>query len=96
MNSCLQCLMHCDSLAVYFNQDRHSNEINKNNKMKGQLAKGMSICNVIKFKAFGKLVVALSSDAEQAISPSEFKNMIEKYEARFSGYKYELLVNHLH
>jgi len=76
MNSILQCLSNAVPLAMFFIQNRHTNAINRSNKMgtKGELA-----------EEFGELLKALWLRDYKHISPSYFKQSVGKFRKEFQG-----------
>ncbi|OMJ94171.1 hypothetical protein SteCoe_2652 [Stentor coeruleus] len=79
MNSALQCLSHTFELTEYFLNDRHRDELNYNNPLG---TKGAALA-----LAYAKLVEEMWKGTSSVVSPWEFKKVLSKFAAQFSGYQ---------
>ncbi|TKR64153.1 hypothetical protein L596_024735 [Steinernema carpocapsae] len=78
MNSALQCLSNVPVLTEYFYSNEYKSHLNTTNKlgMQGQLA-----------AAYGDLMHQMWSGRHSSVIPRNFKNLIGRFEPRFSGYQ---------
>ncbi|OMJ83764.1 hypothetical protein SteCoe_15242 [Stentor coeruleus] len=79
MNSALQCLSHTFELTEYFLNDHHRDELNYNNPLG---TKGAALA-----LAYAKLVEEMWKGTSSVVSPWEFKKVLSKFAAQFSGYQ---------
>lgn len=79
MNSALQCLSHTFELTEYFLNDRHRDDLNYNNPLG---TKGAALA-----LAYAKLVEEMWKGTSSVVSPWEFKKVLSKFAAQFSGYQ---------
>ncbi|KAK0419447.1 hypothetical protein QR680_014150 [Steinernema hermaphroditum] len=78
MNSALQCLSNVPEITQYFLSDEYKKHLNTTNKlgMQGQLA-----------MAYGGLIHQMWSGENYSVVPRQLKNVIGRFEPRFSGYQ---------
>jgi ubiquitin C-terminal hydrolase len=77
LSACLQCLLHSEKLSIYFLEDRHVPELNRQNPLgcKGELA-----------LAFVDLL-QLSKKSSSPVDVRALKTVISQYAPQFAGYQ---------